>query len=82
MKVQTFNTNCGAGGGPTFAGNGGSFSNWAFLGSDSFVEGDELEGLFTENITIEIYLEHDDDFNAPAPHDFLVLSGTDSAPNN
>jgi hypothetical protein len=79
IRVQTFNTGCPAGGGPGFAGNG-SYSNFAYLGSDSFVPGDELEGLFTEKITIDIFLERDD--GEPLPPDAEpVLSGTDLAPN-
>jgi hypothetical protein len=74
IRVQIFNTKCPVGGGPGFTGTG-SFSNLAFLGADSFEVGDELVGLFTEDITFEVWIE---DLGGPTR---IVLSGTDLAPN-
>jgi hypothetical protein len=79
MRVQTFNTGCSSGGGGGFAGNG-SFSNLAYIGPHPFAIENALEGLFTADITIEIYLEGDDGVDAPVGGQ-LVLSGTDPAPN-
>lgn len=77
MRVQTFNTDCNSAGDAGLAVTG-DFSSLAWL-----QDGDPelpLPGLFTDQITIEVFLETDDGQDAPQPGDVRVFIGTDPAP--